>query len=163
MTPIPTGRLRRDGDDAQLVLSRTFKAPIEDVWASITEPERTARWFGPWEGEPGAGNAIKTQMLFEEGQPWMDMRIEVCQPPERLLLSTQDESGRWELEARLTKREGAVEMELIHHRIREEMVGAMGCGWEYYLDMLVAAREGTPLPTFETYYPAQKDYYESLK
>jgi len=27
-------------------MSRTFRAPIEDVWASLTESERTVRWFG---------------------------------------------------------------------------------------------------------------------
>ncbi|MEU5884255.1 SRPBCC family protein [Spirillospora sp. NPDC047279] len=163
MTPIPTGRLRRTADGSELVLSRTFKAPIEDVWASVTEPERTARWFGPWEGEPGAGNVIKTRMLFEEGEPWMEMRIEACEPPERLLLSADDESGgRWELEARLAEADGVTVLELIHHRIRDEMLGSMGPGWEYYLDMLVASREDTPRPAFEDYYPAQKDYFDGL-
>lgn len=28
------------------------------------------------------------------------------------------------------------------------MAGEVGPGWEYYLDMLVAAREGKPLPSF---------------
>jgi uncharacterized protein YndB with AHSA1/START domain len=52
MTPPPTGRLR--GND--LVLTRQFRASIEDVWTSITDPSSTARWFGRWEGEPGVGN-----------------------------------------------------------------------------------------------------------
>jgi len=38
----------------------------------------------------------------------------------------------------------------------------MGPGWEYYLDMLVAARDGTPAPVFDDYYPAMKPYYEAL-
>ena len=42
MTPKPTGRL--SGDD--LVLTRTFRAPIDDVWTSVTSSESTARWFG---------------------------------------------------------------------------------------------------------------------
>ena len=44
MNPKPIGRLR--GDD--LVLTRTFRAPIDDVWTSVTSSESTARWFGPW-------------------------------------------------------------------------------------------------------------------
>jgi hypothetical protein len=47
MSPTPTGRLF--GDD--LVLTRTFRAPMADVWASLTDPARTARWFGPWQGD----------------------------------------------------------------------------------------------------------------
>ena len=39
------------------------------------------------------------------------------------------------------------------------MAGEVGPGWEYYLDMLVAAREGKPLPSFGDYYPAQKAHY----
>ena len=33
----PTGRLFPTADGNDLVLSRTFRAPIEDVWASVTE------------------------------------------------------------------------------------------------------------------------------
>ena len=39
MSPTPTGRLF--GND--LVLTRTFRAPVSDVWASLTDPERTVR------------------------------------------------------------------------------------------------------------------------
>ena len=35
-------------------------------------------------------------------------------------------------------------------------------GWEYYLDLLVAARDGGPTPEWDDYYPAQKGYYEAL-
>ena len=46
MTNPPSGQLVRTADGNELVVSRTFRAPIEDVWASVTEPDRTARWFG---------------------------------------------------------------------------------------------------------------------
>ncbi len=36
----PTGEL----EGQQLTIERTFRAPIDDVWASLTEPERVARW-----------------------------------------------------------------------------------------------------------------------
>jgi hypothetical protein len=45
--PRPTGKLLRTGAGSDLILNRTFRAGIEDVWASETEPEHTARWFGP--------------------------------------------------------------------------------------------------------------------
>jgi uncharacterized protein YndB with AHSA1/START domain len=51
MTSPPTGRLFPTADGTSLVVSRTFRAPIEDVWASVTEPQRTARWFAAWEGD----------------------------------------------------------------------------------------------------------------
>lgn len=54
MKPEPTGRLQ--GND--LILTRSFRATIEDVWTSVTSSESTARWIGPWEGEPGPGTTI---------------------------------------------------------------------------------------------------------
>src|SRR5207248_7842997 len=66
MSPTPTGRLF--GND--LVLTRTFHAPVADVWASLTDPERTARWFGPWKGDAAPGRTIQVQMAHEESQPW---------------------------------------------------------------------------------------------
>ncbi|MDT0320221.1 SRPBCC family protein [Streptomyces millisiae] len=50
MPPAPTGRLVLTPTGHDLVLTRTYRAPAVDVWASVTEPERTARWFGPWRG-----------------------------------------------------------------------------------------------------------------
>jgi len=74
MKPIPGGRLVGTPEGVDLVITRTFNAPIEDVWASITEPERTARWWGAWTGEPGPGRTIRYTMAFEQGAPAADMR-----------------------------------------------------------------------------------------
>jgi uncharacterized protein YndB with AHSA1/START domain len=67
--PTPTGRIVRTAEGRDLVLTRSFRAPIEDVWASITESERTARWFASWSGEPGPGRTIRYRLSFEEGTP----------------------------------------------------------------------------------------------
>ncbi|GAA2586419.1 SRPBCC family protein [Actinomadura fulvescens] len=159
----PTARLLRTDAGSDLVFTRTFKAPIDDVWASVTEPERTARWFGPWEGDAGPGRTIKVRMSFEDGAPWSDMRIEACEPPERLEVTAADEAGHWRLELRLSEDNGVTELQLIHHLTTEEGMGETGPGWEYYLDLLVAYREGTPKPDFDDYYPAQKAYFEQLR
>lgn len=163
MNPKPSGRLfgRPDGVDLELV--RTFRAPIEDVWASITEPERTARWFGPWRGNGGVGAKIRYQMAFEEGFEESEMTIEACEPPRHLGVSATDDFGSWHLEAFLTEKEGVTELRFVHHLADAEGVGSFGPGWEYYLDNLVASRDGTTLPNFKDYYPSQKAYYEGLE
>ncbi|MEU8105758.1 ATPase, partial [Nonomuraea muscovyensis] len=66
MSPTPTGRLFRTDTGSDLVLRRTFRAPAEDVWASLAESDRTARWFGPWEGDAAPGRTIKVQLAYEE-------------------------------------------------------------------------------------------------
>ena len=158
MSPTPTGRLV--GND--LVLTRTFHAPVADVWASLTDPARTARWFGQWRGDAAPGRAIEVQMAHEEGQPWMDMTIDACEPPRRLAVSAVDEHGGWHLDMVLVESAGVTDLRFTQHLTGTEGVGEVGPGWEYYLDRLVAVREGTNPPDFDDYYPGQRPYYESL-
>ena len=159
----PTGRLFSTTDGHDLVVSRTFRAPIEDVWASVTESDRTARWFGAWEGDAAPGRMIKMQMAYEEQAPWFDVRIDACDPPRRLALSTNDGSGSWRIELLLSHTDGRTELRFVHHLDTTEGIGDMGPGWEYYLDMLVAARDDLPKPSFDDYYPAMKPYFETLR
>jgi uncharacterized protein YndB with AHSA1/START domain len=162
MTPEPTGRLAPTPTGYDLVLTRTYRAPVGDVWASVTEPERTARWFGPWRGEAAPGRTVEVQLVFEESAPWYPMRIDACEPPHRLAVSTDDTAGAWSLELQLAETDGTTELRLIHHLTSTEQLGEIGPGWEYYLDLLTAARTDGPRPDFEEYYPAQKMYFESL-
>ncbi|QBS40060.1 SRPBCC family protein [Nocardia sp. CS682] len=163
MTTRPTGRLDRTDGKRDLILTRTYRAPIEDVWASVTESDRTARWFGPWKGEAGPGRKIQVQMALEEGQPWCDATIEVCEPPRRLGIITKDDYGTWHLEAELTETDGVTELVFTHHLDPEAKISEVGPGWEYYLDALGAARTDADRPDFEDYYPSMKQYYEALE
>jgi uncharacterized protein YndB with AHSA1/START domain len=132
------------------------------MWASITESDRTARWFGPWEGAAAPGRTIKVQLAFEDETPWCDLLIEACDPPRRLAVSMADEFGTWRMELLLSESAGSTELRLVHHLETEDGVGEIGPGWEYYLDMLVAERDGSPKPDFDDYYPAMKTYFDEL-
>jgi uncharacterized protein YndB with AHSA1/START domain len=162
MTPPPTGQLLPTPEGRDLVLTRSFAAPIEDVWASITESERTARWFASWTGDAGPGKTIRYKLGFEGDAPEADMTIDACEPPHHLAVSTSDDFGTWRLEARLAESDGVTELRFVHHLDDGADVGSIGPGWEYYLDMLAASRDERELPDFDDYYPAQKGYYESL-
>lgn len=60
MNPIPSGRHTMiDGADA-VAFERTFTAPIEDVWAAITESGRLARWIGYYTGDSADGYVMLT-------------------------------------------------------------------------------------------------------
>ncbi|RKN47804.1 SRPBCC family protein [Micromonospora endolithica] len=163
MTTTPSGRLVGTGEGADLVLTRRFRASVADVWASITDPDRTARWFGRWEGDAGPGRTIKVQMAYEDDAPWFDLLIEACEPPRRLVASMVDEHGSWHVEMRLAEAAGSTELTFTQHLESTDGVGETGPGWEYYLDLLVAAHTGEPQREFDDYYPAMKDYYEGLR
>lgn len=155
MSPEPTGHL----DGNELIITRTFSACVDEVWASVTQPEQTALWFGRWEGEAGPGKVVRLQMLHEKGQPWSDVQIEECAAPNRLVVAMKDDYGDWRIELTLTRVGAATQLRFVQVLSDRTMAGEVGPGWEYYLDMLVAAREGKPLPSFDDYYPAQKAHY----
>jgi uncharacterized protein YndB with AHSA1/START domain len=159
MNPTPNGRLF--GKD--LVLTRTFRAPVADVWASITESERTARWYGPWRGEAAPGNTIEIQMVHEEGAPWTRMTIDACEPPRRLALSAVDDYGSWYLDLTLTETAGVTELRFTQHDVDPDGLGEVGPGWEFYLDALACARDDRPAPVFDDYYPSMKEHYAALR
>jgi uncharacterized protein YndB with AHSA1/START domain len=156
------GRLVRTPEGRDLVIVRTFRAPIGDVWASITESERTARWWGPWTGEPGPGRTIRYTMAFEAEGPASEMLIEACEPPRHLAVRAINDYGDWRLEAHLSESGGVTEMRFTQHLDDKTDVGSVGPGWEYYLDNLVASRTGAAMPDFNDYYPSQKQYYLDL-
>ena len=162
MAPQPTGRLDHTSDGRDLILTRSFRATIDDVWASITESDRTAKWFVSWTGDAGPGKTILCTMVFEEGSPQGDMTIDACEPPSHLAVRTAPEYGGWRLEAQLTENGGETVLSLTHHLDDGADIGSIGPGWEYYLDNLVAARSGSELPAFASYYPSQQAYYEGL-
>jgi uncharacterized protein YndB with AHSA1/START domain len=155
MGPQPTGHVI--GND--LILTRIFRAPIDDVWTSVTNTESTARWFGPWEGDADPGKIVRVQLVHERDQPWAEVTIEECEAPRLLVLTMNDEFGAWRIEMKLTQTDDMTELRFVQHLSDRKLAGDVGPGWEYYLDMLVAAREGKTLPSFEDYYPAQKEYY----
>jgi hypothetical protein len=94
-----------------------------------------------------------------KGEPWTSMLIEECEPPRHLMVRMKDDFGDWRLELTFEQTGDTTELRFVHHLSDPKHAGDVGPGWEYYLDMLVAAREGQPLPSFDDYYPAQKAHY----
>jgi len=164
MTPRPTGRIIPISGGRDLVLERTFRAPIEDVWASVTEPERTARWIARWNGDPGPGKSITVHWVAEEGADPEPATIAACDAPRHLALDWSSGGSGWQTEISLAETDGVTTLTFTHHLTPEDDMSGIGPGWEYYLDRLVADRAGEPLPAWEEYYPAQKAHYaETLR
>ena len=102
----PTGRIDHDGDRHTLVITRTFPAPIEDVWAAVTEPERLERWIGTYTGDPASGEVQFAMTAEGEDAPADEMRIRECDPPRRLWLSSRVGEEFWDLELDLEEADG---------------------------------------------------------
>jgi uncharacterized protein YndB with AHSA1/START domain len=155
MTPRPTGRISGN----ELIITRTFRAPIEDVWTSVTKSESLERWYGRWEGDAAPGKTVRLLMVFEKGEAWTDVLIETCEPPRYLSVKTKSGFGEKRLELTLEQTGDTTTLTFVHHLTDKKWVGELGPGWEYYFDNLVAARAGEPLPSFDDYYPSQKQFF----
>ena len=135
MSPVPDGRVVRLDDRLVLHVDRSFVAPIEDVWAAITEPERLARWIGTWTGDPSTGS-VRFAMTFEGQEEGDAMVIHVCEPPHRLHVSTQVGDELWPLELDLTHDAGVTTLTFRQPGVTREQVGTVAPGWDYYLSLI---------------------------
>jgi uncharacterized protein YndB with AHSA1/START domain len=162
MTVRPTGRLELVGDRLTLFVTRTFDAPIEDVWAAITEPDRLARWIGTWSGDPESGSVLFAMTAEGQAPPGDAMEIRECTPPRRLAVTSQVVEQRWYLDVDLSEADGVTTLAFSQPDVDHLDAPSVGAGWEYYLDRLVAAETGgdPAAVDFERdYYPAMAEHY----
>lgn len=162
MTVEPTGKVSREADSHVLTITREFKAPIEDVWAAVTEPERLARWIGTFSGDPRSGR-VSFQMTAE-GAPADDMVIRECLPPRVLKVTSNVGADRWHLELALDEQDGVTTLTFVQPGISPVAAESVGPGWEYYLDRLTAAETGGDVAAIDfdrDYYPAMQEHYRS--
>jgi uncharacterized protein YndB with AHSA1/START domain len=166
MTPITTGRRAvRDGHDS-VVFDRTFRAPIESVWAAVTESDRLERWIGTWTGDPASG-AVLFRMNAEGDEVKPEtFTIDACDAPHRLALTSQvvGENSVWHFVLELTEAGGTTTLTFSQSVPDAEMAAGVGPGWEFYLDRLVAAETGGDVAAldFTDYHPAQSEHYRAM-
>ncbi|WP_243059719.1 SRPBCC family protein [Nocardioides sp. SR21] len=162
----PTGRIETRDGVLHLVIERTFRAPIDDVWAAVTEPERMARWIGTWTGD-SATRRVHFRMLFEGGDPddaGEEVDIRECDPPRRLAVTTHAGGQSWQLELDLSEADGVTTLVFTQPAVDGAEAENVGPGWEYYLDRLVRAESGgdpAEVDFERDYYPAMQEHYRA--
>lgn len=80
------GSLRSADGTGILRLEDRFDTDLADLWSALTDPDRLRRWLGEVEGDLILGGQFRAH-YFASG--WEGTgRVEVCEPPRRLLIST---------------------------------------------------------------------------
>lgn len=166
--PSPTGHRRDVGDDTYVEFVRTFRAPIDDVWAAVTESDRLARWIGTWTGDPTTGEVLFHMGFEGDDVPQELFRIDECEAPYRLRITTtmpfdgSESSESWQLRLDLAEADGVTTLTFAQDVPDPKLVPSVGPGWDYYLDRLVAVESGGDLSAvdFDDYYPALSGHYE---
>lgn len=122
-------------------MDELFDTDPADLWRACTEPERLARWIAqvtvPADGRLGVGATVQTVWTSS----WSgEVRIERCEPPRHLLLTTQpgtDEQGRTELW--LTAEGDRTRLVIEDSGIPADELRYHGAGWQVHLDDLARA------------------------
>ena len=157
-----TGIVTEHGETCELTLERKVTADAIAVWPFLTESRELGIWFANYVGDPDSGEVVLS-MTAEEGDATSAVEILDCSAPEHLVVQTTDESGSWSLELELL--DGGHEpgsgttIRFTQHELPLALLPDVGAGWEWYLDRLVAAIAGEPMPAWDDYYPALRDAY----
>lgn len=163
----PSGTRTEHDGRTFVEFTRTFRAPVEDVWAAVTESDRLARWIGEWTGDPSEGT-VQFRMAFEGDAAPERMQIDECRAPHLLRLTstvvTDDGEESWRFRIDLAEEAGVTTLTFAQDVPDAAMAAGVGPGWEYYLDRLVAAETGGDPATvvWDDYYPALSEPYRRL-
>ncbi len=80
------GTLRTADGKGAMRMEDRFGTGIDDLWSALTDPGRLARWLGEFEGDLRLGGEFRAR--FFDG--WEGTgRVEVCEPPRHLLVTTR--------------------------------------------------------------------------
>ncbi|MGO4383447.1 SRPBCC domain-containing protein [Specibacter sp. RAF43] len=135
-----------DGDRVKLTFTRDYAAARETVWAMLTDPEQTIRWWAMVRGAARTGSSFDLKWLnvkdLGHGTDldwWNGHVVEAAEP--RVLEITNAMHGiiRAELTA-LTGKTRLVFTNIIS--VPEEMVLMSLAGWHVHLDHLQEALDG---------------------
>ncbi len=144
------GTVTAEADGRRLLeFRRSWPDPIDDVWSALTEPERTARWIGSYEGERAPGGTGTFFMTHEEGeQTGEPATIVECDPPRRLVLRTESPGqDPWQMELDLAHDAGRTVLVFRQWFAAGTDVADYAGGWHWYLDKFDAEVTGRPGPT----------------
>src|SRR5579859_4478014 len=82
------GSLRSEDGKGVVRIEDRVDTDINNVWSALTDPSRLAQWYGEVEGDLRLGGEYQAR-VFASG--WEGVgRVEVCEPPQRLVLQVAE-------------------------------------------------------------------------
>jgi uncharacterized protein YndB with AHSA1/START domain len=139
-----------------------FRTGIDDLWEAFTDPRRLARWLGEFEGDLRLGGEFRAR-FFASG--WEGTgRVDVCEPPRHLLVTTnhvrQDEEHV--IEATLTA-DGEDTILILEERgMPVGLLADYGAGIQVHVEDLAAHIDGRGRCDAEARWADLKPDYEVL-
>jgi uncharacterized protein YndB with AHSA1/START domain len=148
-----------------------YDTTVDDLWEAITDPGRLARWYAEVDGDLRPGGAFRSYVAGDDIES--TGRVEVCEPPQRLLVTTRetDESYRrgqgvppydGTIEATLTA-DGEQTVLVIEVRgMPLDAIAFYGAGWQIHAEHLAAHLAGSEFGDIEARWRALVPQYQEL-
>ena len=136
------GSLRSADGKGIVRMEDRFDTDIDDLWSALTDPRRLARWIGEVEGDLRLGGEFRAR-FFASG--WEGTgRVEVCEPPRRLLLLTKQPGQLDEhvIEATLTADGDQTILVWEERGMPLDQLAAYGAGIQVHVEDLAAYLAG---------------------
>ena len=154
LTSTPTGVTVR--------FERTYRTTPEDLWDSVTRPERLARWLGPVYGDLRVGGRYELRMGDDlPGAPQNAVGdVLECDPPHRLLVGWLF-PGEDDSRVMLTvgPADGGATLVLEHLDLAESAARGYGGGWHASLDQLDDHVADRPVRPWQELFDAALPHY----
>jgi uncharacterized protein YndB with AHSA1/START domain len=115
-----------------------FDTDIKDLWSAVTDPRRLARWLGEVRGDLTLGGEF-TALFLATG--WEgNGRVELCEPPQRLVVRTRElgEANEHIIEATLTADGDQTRLVVQERGMPVEQVAGYGAGIQVHVEDLAA-------------------------
>jgi uncharacterized protein YndB with AHSA1/START domain len=130
------GSLRSADGKGVVHMEDRFDTGIDDLWSALTDPHRLARWLGEFEGDLRLGGEFRAH-FYTSG--WEGTgRVEVCEPPRRLLVVTKgyDEPDEHVIEATLAAEGDLTILNLEERGMPLNLLAGYGSGIQVHIEDL---------------------------
>lgn len=159
------GSLRSVDDEGVVRMEDRLDIWIDDLWRSLTDPDRLAKWFGEVEGELSEGGEFRVRIALSGERRG---RVEACEPLERLQLTMRDpdpQPGQPEqtvIEVRLIAEGAQTRLVWEERGMPVNLLPAYGAGIQIHVEHLADYISGRELRNVETRWNELFPAYEAL-
>ena len=145
------GSLRSAGGGGVVRMEDRFGTDIDDLWSALTDPGRLARWYGQVDGDLRPGGEFR--LYLESDDVEGTGRVEACEPPRRLLVTTRETDESWRkgqgappfdqaIEATLAADGDQTVLVIEVRGVPLDKIAFYGAGWQIHAENLAAYLTG---------------------
>ena len=145
------GSMRSADGKGVVRIEDRYDTDVDDLWAALTDPGRLARWYGQVEGDLRPGGEFR--LYIESADLEGTGRVEACEPPRRLLVTTRETDESWRkgrgappydevIEATLTADGDQTVLVIEVRGMPLDRVAFYGAGWQIHAENLAAYLAG---------------------